>query len=124
LAFVDGCSLPIVANNDGRVRMWPFAGGLVSASLAQALTLPGLTPAQWDDFSVSVRATSTDTVARAIAELDPADVRPALPEDMAAALKFSVCLPNSIATAVLGARMAAPDTVAEILSRPTRQLRV
>jgi len=47
-----------------------------------------------------------------------------LPEDMATALKFSLCLPDSIAAAVLGARMAVPDAVAEILSRPTRQLRV
>jgi ATP-dependent Lhr-like helicase len=124
LAFVDGRSLPIVASRDGRIRVWTFAGGLASASLAQALTLPGLASVRWDDFSVSMRATSTETVARAIAEIDPADARPPLPENMAAALKFSVCLPNSIAAAVLRARTAVPEAVAEVLSRPTRQLRV
>jgi ATP-dependent helicase Lhr and Lhr-like helicase len=76
LAFVDGRSLPIVANEDGRVRVWPFAGGLASASLARALTLRGLASARWDDFSVLVRATSTETVARAIAEMNPADACP------------------------------------------------
>ncbi len=123
LAFVDGRSLPIVANEDGRVRVWPFAGGLASASLARALILPGLASARWDDFSVSVRATSTEAVARAIAEMNPVDARPSLPEDMATALKFSLCLPDSMAAAVLGARMAVPDAIAEILARPTRQLR-
>lgn len=124
LTFVDGRSLPIVAHEDGRVRVWPFAGGLVSASLARALTRPGHASARWDDFSVSVRATSTETVARAIAEINPADACPSLPEDMAAALKFSMCLPSRIVAAVLEARIAVPDAVAEILSRPTRQLRV
>jgi hypothetical protein len=122
LAFVDGRSLPIVASKDGRVRVWTFAGGLASASLARAFTLPGLASVRWDDFSVSVRAASTETVARAIAEINPANARPPLPEDLAAALKFSVCLPNSIAAAVLRARTAVPVAVAEVLSRPIRRV--
>jgi ATP-dependent helicase Lhr and Lhr-like helicase len=123
LAFVDGRSLPIVASKDGRVRVWHFSGGLASASLARALTRPGLADVQWDDFSVSVRAASPETVARVIVEINPGDARPRLPKDMAAALKFSACLPNSITAAVLKARTAVPDTVAEILLRPVRQVR-
>jgi ATP-dependent Lhr-like helicase len=42
LAFIDGCSLPVVADEDGAVRVWPFAGGLVSASLERALARSGL----------------------------------------------------------------------------------
>jgi hypothetical protein len=87
------------------VCVWHFAGGLASASLARALTLPRLTTnAQWDDFSVSVRAATTETVARAIAKINSADARPHLSDDMAVALKFSACLPNAIAAAVLQAR--------------------
>ena len=123
LAFVDGRSLPIVADGDDQVRVWPFAGGLASASLARALTLPGLASAQWDEFSLSVRARSTDTVARAIATINPADARPSLPKNMSTALKFGACLPNSLATAVLRARTAVPAAVAKILSRPIRQVR-
>jgi ATP-dependent Lhr-like helicase len=123
LAFVDGHSLPIVANRDGRVRVWHFAGGLASASLARALDLTGLANTQWDDFSLSIRAASTDIVTRAIAGINPSDARPKLPEDMATALKFSICLPNSIAAAVLMARTAVPDVIAEIFSRPVRQVR-
>jgi ATP-dependent Lhr-like helicase len=123
LAFVDGRSLPIVAEGDNQVRVWPFAGGLASASLARALTRPGLANSQWDDFSVSVRAASAETVARAIAEIDPGDANPPMPADMSTALKFAACLPNSVAAAVLRARTAVPDAVAEILSRPIRQLR-
>lgn len=123
LDLVDGRSLPIAANKDGRVRVWHFAGGLASASLVRELTRSGLPNAQWDDFSLSVRA-KTETVARAIAEINPTDARPGLPEDMAAALKFSACLPSSIAAAVLKSRTAVPDAVAEICSRPIREVRL
>jgi ATP-dependent Lhr-like helicase len=123
LAFVDGRSLPIVASKDGQVRVWHFGGGLASASLARALTRPGLANSQWDDFSVSVRAASTESVARAIAEINPADANPPMPAGMSAALKFSVCLPDSIARAVLSARTSVPDSVSEILLRPIRHLR-
>ena len=120
LAFVDGRSLPIVAGREGRVHLWHCAGGLASASLA--LTRPGLDNTQWDDFSLSLQATSTATVARAVADIDPADACPPLPDDMAAALKFSDCLPNSIASAVLRARTAVPDAVAGILLRHIRRV--
>jgi hypothetical protein len=122
LAFVDCRSLPIAAGNDGRIRVWHFAGGLASASLARALSPSGVYSAQWDDFSVSVRGTSTERVAMAIAKIDPADAGPPLPDDIAAALKFGVCLPKSIAATVLKARTADPDAIAEILSRPVRQV--
>jgi ATP-dependent Lhr-like helicase len=122
LAFVDGCSLPIVVEGDNQVRVWPFAGGLASASLERALAQSGLASTRWDDFSTSVRATSTGSVARAIAKIDPADASPRLPPDIAAALKFSSCLPNSLAAAVLHARTAVPDVIAEVLCRPIRQI--
>jgi ATP-dependent Lhr-like helicase len=123
LVFVDGRSLPIVADGDGQVHVWPFAGGLASASLARALTLSGLTSIRWDDFSVSMRATGAEPIARTIAKIDSADARPSLPEDMSIVLKFSACLTNSIAAGVLRARTAVPAAVAEILSRPIRQVR-
>jgi ATP-dependent Lhr-like helicase len=122
LAFVDGRSLPVVADGDGQVRVWPFAGALASASLERALAQSGVASTRWDDFSTTVRATSTDPVARAIANINPADASPCLPPNIAAALKFSSCLPNSIAAAVLHARTAVPDAVAEVLSRPIRQI--
>jgi ATP-dependent helicase Lhr and Lhr-like helicase len=122
LAFVDGRSLPIVADGDNQVRVWAFAGGLASASLECALARSGLASTRWDDFSISVRATSTDPVARAIAKINLADASPRLPPNIAAALKFSSCLPNSIAAAVLQARTAVPDAIAEVLCRPIRQI--
>jgi ATP-dependent Lhr-like helicase len=122
LAFVDGRSLPIVADGENHVRVWSFAGGLASASLVRALTPSGLSSIRWDDFSVSVRATGAKTVARAIVEINPADASPRLPPNLAAALKFSSCLPNSIAAEVLHARTAVPGAIAEILGRPIRQI--
>jgi ATP-dependent Lhr-like helicase len=122
LSFIDGRSLPVVADRNGAVRIWPFAGGLVSASLEHALARSGLASTRWDDFSISVRATSTDPVARAIAKINPADTSPRLPPNIAAALKFNSCLPNSVTAAVLHARTAVPDAVAEVLCRPIRQI--
>ena len=52
-----------------------------------------------------------------------ADARPPLPEDMITALKFGACLLASVTAAVLAARTAVADVVAEILSRPIRLLR-
>ena len=123
LAFIDARSLPVVADRNGAVSVWHFSGGLASASLARALASYGLTFFRWDDFSVSVRATNAETVARAIAKINSAEAQPSLPEEMSTALKFSACLPTSIAAAILRARTAVPTAVAEILSRPIPQLR-
>jgi ATP-dependent Lhr-like helicase len=123
LPFIDGHSLPVVTNGKYRVQVWPFAGALASASLARALSLTGFTSIHWDDFSLAVRATGAEPVARAIAKINSADARPLLAEDMSTALKFSACLPNSIAAAVLRARTAVPAAVAEILSRPIHLVR-
>jgi hypothetical protein len=51
LAFVDGRSLPVVADRGNQVRVWLFAGGLASASFERALAQSGLASTRWDDFS-------------------------------------------------------------------------
>jgi hypothetical protein len=70
-----------------------------------------------------MRAESIDAVARTIEGMNLADAHPRLPDDMATALKFSICLTNSVAAAVLMARITVPDAIVEIFSRPIRQHR-
>ena len=47
LEFIDGHSIPMVADGMGDVIVWLFAGGLVAASAARALTQGGILVADW-----------------------------------------------------------------------------
>ncbi|MGH7100230.1 MAG: hypothetical protein ACREE4_21645, partial [Stellaceae bacterium] len=120
LSFVDGLSLPLVSDDAGHVRLWAFAGALVSAALAHALQVAGFVPLAWDAFSLTIRAADPARLASALARLDPATAYPPLPANLPAALKFSACLPPAIAEAVLRARTDVGNEVAEILARPVR----
>ena len=120
--FIDGNSLPLVSDGEGKVTAWLFAGGLVSASLGRGLGLAGLTTAGWDDVSVTARAREIDTVSRELSLIDTTTAHPMLPEDMANALKFGPCLPPHIAEAVLIARTSRPQDVAAAMGRPQRRI--
>jgi ATP-dependent helicase Lhr and Lhr-like helicase len=120
LGFVDGRSLPIVSENNGRVRVWCFAGGIASASLAHALRLQGLPVSNWDDFSISLDGRTAAQVAMALAAIEVTEVRAELPADLGRALKFSQCLPDDIIRAVVEARLGDPAAVSATVSRPTK----
>ncbi len=124
LAFVDGRALPIVFDNNGRVRVWCFAGGLASAALACALRLRGLAVADWDDFSISLHRPTPDEIATALASIKLSEARPELPDDLGKALKFSACLPDEVIRAVVETRLGDPAGVSAALSRPTKLVRV
>lgn len=120
LAFVDGRSLPVVLEEARRVRVWCFAGGLATAALAQCLRRIGTAVASHDDFSISVKASDSALVADALTRMDVSSVQPNLPDDIASALKFSLCLPDQVIRAVLSLRLADTASVSEILSRSTK----
>jgi ATP-dependent Lhr-like helicase len=122
LEFIDGNCLPLVSDGVDHVTVWLFAGGLVSASVARALTEGGISTTGWDDVSVTVRARDVATVSLALAKIDPYTARPALPEDMVAALKFGLCLPPHVAEAVLVARTSNFGEIAQTVSRPARRI--
>jgi hypothetical protein len=122
LDFVDGHSLPLVSDGIGRVTAWLFAGGLVSASVARALTGGGVPTAGWDDVSVTVRTGDVELLGRALANVDPAAAHPALPEDLLTALKFRLCLPPHVTESVIIARTSNPTEVADAISRPLRRI--
>lgn len=120
LPFVDAASLPLVADGGRRVIVWPFAGGLASASVARALAKAGLHVARWDDLSMTVDATDVRAVSQALHGLDPTQAHPDLPEDLQSALKFGLCLPPAVSEAVLIARSSVPDVVTDRLRRRHR----
>ena len=122
LEFIDGQSLPLVSDGVDRITVWLFAGGLVSASVARAMTEGGVSVADWDDVSVTVRSDDIKSVSRALANLDPSTAHPALPEDILTALKFGLCLPPQVAEAVIVARTSNPAEVAKAVSRTPRRI--
>lgn len=117
LLFVDGKSLPVVLEEERRVRVWCFAGGLATAALAQSLQQNGMAVASRDDFSISVKDSDCARVAEALKHMDAAAIEPNLPDDIASALKFSLCLPDQVIRAVLSLRLTDPASISEVLSR-------
>ena len=122
LEFIDGYSLPLVSDGRGKVTAWLFAGGLVSASLARVLSHASMTTAGWDDVSVTAKTGEIEVLCRALSQVDPATAHPALPADIATALKFGLCLPASVAEAIIVARTSKPNEVADAMSRPQRRI--
>lgn len=120
LEFVDGGALPLVADGDGRVALWGFAGGAAMSSVAAGLDSLGLPVVSFDDFTVTVKSRDPSKLASAIDAIDPDAVHPRLPENIEKALKFGMCLSQPTARAVLRGRISDPEAVAAICRRPRR----
>jgi ATP-dependent Lhr-like helicase len=124
LEFVDGSTLPLVADSEGRVVVWGFAGGAAMASIAAGLADQNLRVSAFDDMAVTVIVRNLGEVAKAIAALEPNGLHPRLPESIGAALKFSLCLPEPIARGVLQGRMSDATSVAALCRRALRLVSV
>jgi hypothetical protein len=105
-----------VSDGNGRVTAWLFAGGLVSASVARALNEDGVSTVGWDDVSVTARTGDIETLSHALARVDPVTAHPALPNDLATALKFGLCLPPRVAEEVTIARTSSAKDIADAFS--------
>ncbi len=122
LDFVDGDTLPLVADGEGRVVLWAFAGGAAMASIASGLDNLGLMVTAFDDFTVTVKIRDPRELAAALDTIDPSDVHPRLPDDVNEALKFGLCLPPAIARGILAGRTCDAAAVAAVCRRPHRLL--
>jgi ATP-dependent helicase Lhr and Lhr-like helicase len=119
-AFCDGESLPIVRHGGSELRLWTFAGGRANAALAAGLARLGLIIEAADNFSVRLAGDDPAGLARALDDLDVANLHAPVPASALAKLKFSACLPEAIAQAVLTARLTDNDSVQDTLARPRR----
>ncbi len=120
LAFIDRASVPIVAQTDGKTRVWTFAGGLANAAIAAGISETGV---RADDFGVVSTSQGASALADALLQLDPAALSTAVEEEAVRELKFSSCLPTELATDVVGARLADSPAVCATLARPHRLIR-
>ena len=96
LEFVDGGTLSLVADGEGRVVLWGFAGGAAMASIASGLNSVGSPATAFDDFTITVKSRDPSGLASAIGAIDPDAVHPRLPDNIEEALKFGLCLPGPI----------------------------
>ncbi len=118
--FVDGGVLPLVADGQGRVLVWGFAGGAAMASIASGLNGLGLLAIAFDDFTVTLKTRDPRELASAIDIIEPNTVHPRLPDNVEKALKFGLCIPEPIACAILEGRTSDPAAVAAVVQRPRR----
>jgi len=102
------------------VTVWTFGGGASSASVAREFAASGLAVIGFDDISVSVRGALAGEVADRVRRIDSDLAHPRLPGDLVGALKFGLCLPETLAAGILSSRTADPASVREIVSREPR----
>ncbi len=122
LPFVDGQSLPLVSDGEGRTVAWLFGGGLASASVARALADNNVPTVGWDDLSVTVRGGDGKILCQAFGRVKPDSSHPVLPKDLASALKFGLCLPPHVSEAVIVSRTSVPEVVGLLLARSRRRI--
>lgn len=114
LSFVEGENIPVVDDGKGKVRIWTFGGGLTNAALAEALPA---SQTRSDDFSISFKARSITAAMEAFSSLRSLCIRPSISSALIKELKFASCLPETVATSIVGARLLDRDGIQATLAR-------
>lgn len=122
-AFCDGYSVSIVVDAEGNCRLWTFAGSAVNGPLASGVASGGFAVKRFDNFSITVRSAEPHKIARTVNRLAPSDCSPLTPAALNQALKFSICLPPGVSSAILTERLRDEEGILATLARPTRLLR-
>jgi ATP-dependent Lhr-like helicase len=108
----------LVVDGRGRARWWTFAGWRANLWLAQAVAGLRRDVAALDDLTIALDpGTTMDQLGQVIAAAtpEPADMAPWVTDEAIDGLKFSDCLPRSLATTVLARRLADPASTAHAL---------
>jgi ATP-dependent helicase Lhr and Lhr-like helicase len=120
LPFVESTTVPVVSNDEGSVRVWTFAGGLVNSALARAT---GGNATRSDDFCITIDPADAAQIYSKLAGLNAEEVRPLVPEKIIEQLKFRECLPDELAMAVVEERLSDLQGIRATLDRPRRIIR-
>ena len=111
----------LVHEAPGRVRWWTFAGLKVNAALADGLVAGGTKGLSRDSFSIVVRAQGTFEISMAIEKFrasSPSAEPTSLVTEAIDGLKFSACVPEDLALAMLRRRLPDPAGFAVVLGEP------
>jgi ATP-dependent Lhr-like helicase len=113
-AWLDLDSSVVVQGNHGEVEWWTFGGSKANAMLAHALAEQTRHKVDHDSFTLSfaspVRLQDAQEAVASVRTRDASQMFPSVDEAAIESLKFSECLPLSLATQMLERRLQ--DTVA------------
>lgn len=107
-----------VVDSKGRTRWWTFAGWKANLHLAHAAARFRHDVAAIDDLTIALDpGTTAEAVTAELARLSPADtdIAPWVTDEAIDGLKFSQCLPRTLATEVIARRLDDPQSVATTL---------
>ncbi len=108
----------LVSDGCGRTRWWTFAGWRANLWLARAAAHLRQDVAAIDDLTVTLDPSATlEQLRQAVSDAteESIDLTPWLTAEAVDGLKFSECLPPSLATKVITRRLADPESTARAL---------
>ncbi|MHC4880024.1 MAG: DEAD/DEAH box helicase [Planctomycetota bacterium] len=123
-SWLDQDSSAVVLGNDGKVEWWTFAGSRANAMLARELAQLTHHRVEHDSFTLffdsTLRLQDVQGAVAAVRTSDADDLFPAVDEDAIESLKFSECLPMTLATQMLERRLQDTDAAAQLLKADVR----
>ncbi len=115
-----------IADTDGRMTWWNFAGNLANASFANEIAQLTTSQVVHDSFSLTFEpSTQFEELQIAVGELrerDVQDLRPVVNDRAIEGLKFSECLPIDLAREMLEVRLQDTYAVRETLCQKLRSV--
>lgn len=115
-----------IADTDGRMTWWNFAGNLANASFANEIAQLTTSQVVHDSFSLAFEpSTQFDELQIAVGELrerDVQDLRPVVNDRAIEGLKFSECLPIDLAREMVEVRLQDTYAVRETLCQKLRSV--
>lgn len=117
-----------LADTDGRMTWWNFAGSRANASLANEIAQLTTSQIEHDSFSLTFESLNQfaelQNAVGKLRERDVQDLRPVVDDRAIEGLKFSECLPFDLAREMLEARLQDASAVRETLAQKLRSVKV
>ena len=117
-------STVVLAGSDGRLSWWNFAGVRANATLANELAQLTANAVDHDSFSLtfeaSVQFADVQHGLKALQQKAAGMMRPSIDEQAIEGLKFSECLPMTVAREMLESRSLDPEPIRDVLALKLR----
>lgn len=114
----------LVTEQDGRQAWWTFGGLNANAALADRLRHLGVIIRRADNFSIAFDSSVSGRDLLSLTTVPRASLRSPLNDRALAGLKFSACLPESIARKELSLRLTDSESIDRVLDQPVTVVHV
>ena len=119
--WLTGESTHLVRSSNDRLLWWTFAGLFANSAIAEAIRGQDIQVGKVDNFVIALDADTPrdqlDIALKEVCELDGASLRTPVSDRAVSELKFSECLPPSLAVKVLSERMTDTPATVKTLRR-------